>query len=75
MPHPSKNGSGVPTQSQDQRLESEGRQLQSGHRIPPNASSWSGRDTLIVIGADARSSFKHSCGGTNGSSVMFILSG
>jgi hypothetical protein len=73
IPHPSKNGSGVSTQSQHQRLESEGRQLQSGHRIPPNASSWSGPDTLTVIGSDAQSSFK-SRSGTSGSSVTFILS-
>jgi len=75
VPHASKNGSGVPAQSQRQRLEREGRQLQRGHRIPPNASSWSGVDALRVIGDDARSSFKNSRGGTNGSSVMSILSG
>ena len=75
VPHPSKNGSGVPAQSQRQRLECEGRQLQSGHRIPPNASSSSGVAALTVIRADARSSFRNSCGGTNGSSMMSILSG
>ena len=64
MPHPSKNGSGVPPQSQHQRLEREGRQLQSGHRIPPNASSSSNPSTLTVIGSDARSSFKNSRAGS-----------
>jgi len=67
MPHPSKNGSGVATQSQHQRLEAEGRQPQSGQRMPLNASSWSGSDTLTVISSDARPSFKNICSGISGS--------
>jgi hypothetical protein len=63
MPHPWKNGSGVATQSQHQRLEVEGRQPQSGQRMPLNASSWSGSDTLTVISSDARPSFKNICSG------------
>ena len=61
MPHPWKNGSGVATQSQHQRLEAEGRHAQSGHRMPLNASSWSSSDTLTVISSDARPSFKNIC--------------
>jgi hypothetical protein len=67
LPQPSKNGSGVPPQSQHQRLESEGCQLQSGHRIPRSVSSSSGAITLAVIASDARPSFKNRSGGTNGS--------
>src|SRR5918994_1666639 len=73
IPHPSKNGSGVPPQLQHQRLESEGRQLQSGQRIPPSASSWSGPDMLTVIWSDAQSSFKNRRSGTDGALVTFIL--
>jgi len=62
MPHPSKNGSGVPPQSQHQRLEYEGRQLQSGHRIPTNGSSWSGTTTLTVFGSEDRSSLNNNIG-------------
>jgi hypothetical protein len=56
--HPAKNGSGVPTQSQHQRLEADGCQLQIGHRIPLKASLSSSPATSNVIWPGARSSFK-----------------
>jgi hypothetical protein len=49
MPHPTKNGSGLSPWSQHQTFEGEGRQLQSGQRIPLNASSPSSLATLTVI--------------------------
>ena len=73
IPHPSKDGSGVPALLQHQRLEREGRQLQSGHRIPPNASSSFGSDRSTVMCSGAQSSFKNRRSGTSGPSATFIL--
>jgi len=49
VPQPSKNGSGVPTQSQYQTLDADGRQVHRGHRIPSNVSMCSRLSTLTVI--------------------------
>ena len=56
VPQPSKNGSGVPTQSQYQRLDADGRQVHRGHRIPSNVSMCSRLSTLTVIWPDTPSS-------------------
>lgn len=63
----------MPPQSQHHRLEREGRQPHRGHRIPPNASSSFGSNTLTVIWSEAQSSFKNRRSGTSGSSVTLAL--
>jgi len=56
----SKYGSGVPSQLQDHWLDGEGRQLQCGHRIPPNVSASSGRGRSTTVRSVERSSLKAS---------------